>query len=125
MLKESKILVALDIIATERLFGAEEWLVNNVRTATELAQILEGFGLREAVPNATDTTRTTEIGKKLNGMFEPWDAIVTLELADLISEDESAELYRLLEMAEKECEPLLRARVQRVYRRYRNAITVH
>ena len=132
-MNKSDTLNKLDAIATERLFGVGPWLVNNPDASIALTKTLQPLGLEEPVPNAADTTRLTNLGKQLNfdlyqifvGLLEPWDAIMILEIRALISEQEAEELFSLLELAEEEYEPLLRARIQRVYREYYQAILLH
>ena len=128
-----EIVKILDTIATERLFGAGNWLVNCRATADALHRTLQPLGLDEPVPNTINTTRNTELGKELNfdlymvfmGLWEPWDAIYVLEEGGLISNDDADELYALLEFDHTHYEEKFRARVQRAYRDYHQATSLH
>jgi hypothetical protein len=80
-------------------------------TVKALCTQLRELGLTEAVPDQPNTERLTDLGRELNidlmqvfmGFWDPYDAALTLEEYDLISEDEILELeMRLEERLEEE-----------------------
>ena len=120
----SKILVEVETMVFDRLFGRGTWFADRESCAI-LQSRLEQMGLEERVPGRSDTTRSTPLGRELRfdllmvfmGLWEAWDMISILESYGFIDDLEAKHIEDLLG-AGRDPEIVLKKYVREAYLKY-------
>src|SRR4051812_8904419 len=98
------VILQLHAIAHTRLFGDGPWLVDR-ESGLSLSRTFKKMKLEETVPEDTQTSRWTTLGKELNldliyvfaGAWDEYELIGNLEEYELLTETQADELRHRLE----------------------------
>lgn len=122
--RRSEILVEIEALVLDRLFGPGPWFLAHREAVVQLRERILKWGLEEPVPGKKDTWRATALGRELNvdllyflGLWRERDMALTLKEYGFIDDREVDHILRLLDEG-RDFELVLKKYVIDAYRRW-------
>ena len=123
--RRSEILVEIEALILDRLFGPGPWFLAHREAVVQLRERILKWGLEEPVPGKRDTWRATALGRELNvdllyvflGLWDKREMANILEEYGFIDDCEVDHILRLLDEG-RDFELVLKKYVIDAYRRW-------